>query len=201
MKCPKCGKELKKNQWNGYECKKECGFRIYNPTFGRKMTDEELEVLLKDKKTPYLNGFVNKDGKEFSARLKLDEEYKIVPYWEAGDGQDNSLKCPKCGKPIRKNSKAWGCSGWKEGCDFTIWNTVAGHILTDKEKEDLINKGATSLIKGFKSKAGKEFEAKLKFDENHKVIFEFEQKEEPKVENKVEDEPEPPEDPFGEDIY
>ena len=34
---------------------------------------------------------------------------------------DETLKCPKCGKPIQKNAKAWGCSGWKDGCDFVIW--------------------------------------------------------------------------------
>ena len=29
--------------------------------------------------------------------------------------------CPLCGKPIQENSRAFGCSGWKEGCAFTLW--------------------------------------------------------------------------------
>ena len=29
--------------------------------------------------------------------------------------------CPLCGKPVRENEKAFGCSGWKDGCAFTLW--------------------------------------------------------------------------------
>lgn len=29
--------------------------------------------------------------------------------------------CPECGRAIFENSKAYGCSGYKDGCDFTIW--------------------------------------------------------------------------------
>lgn len=175
MKCPKCGNELKKNSWSGYECTKECGFKLYNPMYGRGMSDKELEELCNEGKLPYMSGFSKKDGTKYSARLKFDNEYKVILYWEPNDGQDDSLKCPKCGKPIRKGSKAWGCSGWKEGCDFAIWNTVAGHELTDKEKAALISKGETGVIKGFVGKNGA-FNAKLKLDESKKVTFDFERK-------------------------
>lgn len=30
-------------------------------------------------------------------------------------------KCPLCGKPVQENIKAFGCSGWREGCRFTLW--------------------------------------------------------------------------------
>ena len=30
-------------------------------------------------------------------------------------------KCPRCGKPIIEGKKGFGCSGYKEGCTFTIW--------------------------------------------------------------------------------
>jgi hypothetical protein len=33
--------------------------------------------------------------------------------------------------------------------------------------------GKTSLIKDFKSKAGKSFDASLKFDDNFQVVFDF----------------------------
>ena len=36
--------------------------------------------------------------------------------------QPDSLgSCPLCGKPVIENKKAYGCSGWKEGCKFVIW--------------------------------------------------------------------------------
>ena len=174
MKCPKCGKEMKKNQWGGYECDKACGFKLFNPMYGRKMSDSELSILCTEGKLPYMNGFKKKDGTIYSARLKFDNEYKVVLYWEQGDGE---LKCPKCGRPLKKGSKALGCTGWQEGCDFVIWNTIAEHVLTDKEKEDLVNKGLTNLIRDFKAKSGKTFNAKLKLNENKKIVFEFDKKE------------------------
>jgi DNA topoisomerase-3 len=45
--------------------------------------------------------------------------------------------------------------------------------LSDKQVNDLLTKGKTEVIKGFKSKAGKAFDAALKFDENYRVTFEF----------------------------
>ena len=31
------------------------------------------------------------------------------------------IKCPLCGKPVQETDKAFGCSGWREGCSFTLW--------------------------------------------------------------------------------
>jgi conjugative transposon TraN protein len=45
--------------------------------------------------------------------------------------------------------------------------------LSDREITDLLTKGKTGIIKGFKSKAGKIFDAALKFDENYKIVFDF----------------------------
>lgn len=33
-------------------------------------------------------------------------------------------KCPLCGKPVTENSKAFGCSAWREGCHFTLWKNA-----------------------------------------------------------------------------
>jgi len=40
----------------------------------------------------------------------------------------------------------------------------------------LLTKGKTAVIKGFKSKAGKAFDAGLKLDENYQVVFDFPEK-------------------------
>ena len=82
--------------------------------------------------------------------------------------------CPKCkeGK-VGENAKAYGCSRYREGCDFTIWKTVAKKKLTEKQAQFLMANGRTDKMKGFTSKAGKKFEARLKFDDNFKVVFEF----------------------------
>lgn len=31
------------------------------------------------------------------------------------------LVCPFCGKPVQESEKAFGCSDWKGGCQFTVW--------------------------------------------------------------------------------
>lgn len=31
------------------------------------------------------------------------------------------IKCPLCAKAVQETDKAFGCTGWREGCNFTIW--------------------------------------------------------------------------------
>jgi DNA topoisomerase III len=85
--------------------------------------------------------------------------------------------CPKCKKGhIRKGEKNYWCTAYKDGCDFKIWLEKSGRKLTDNMVKQLLTKGKTSLLKGFKSKAGNPFDAFLKLDDACKVVFEFEQK-------------------------
>ena len=56
-----------------------------------------------------------------------------------------SVNCPICGSPIRENSKAFGCSAWKKGCNFTLWKNclerVGGPTLNEKIVTLLIKEG------------------------------------------------------------
>jgi DNA topoisomerase III len=83
--------------------------------------------------------------------------------------------CPKCGSPVVETKKAFGCSAWKEkGCKFAIWKTVAGKRISESQAKELLAKGETEQLKGFKSRAGKPFSAALKLDEEYKVRLDFE---------------------------
>ena len=64
------------------------------------------------------------------------------------------------------------CSEYKNGCKFSISRTIASKKLTDKNIKDLLEKGVTSTMKGFKSSKGKSFDAKLKVVDG-KVSFIF----------------------------
>jgi DNA topoisomerase-3 len=67
--------------------------------------------------------------------------------------------CPKCKeRHLRLFEKGIGCS--KE-CSFVLWRTVAKKNLTDAQLIALAEKGTTPLIKGFTSKTGKLFDAKI----------------------------------------
>jgi DNA topoisomerase-3 len=79
--------------------------------------------------------------------------------------------CPKCRQQrLHLFEKGIGCT--KE-CGFVLWRTVAGKKLTDTQLSALAAKGVTPEIKGFTSKAGKEFSAKLKLDGEYKAVFDF----------------------------
>ena len=64
------------------------------------------------------------------------------------------VKCPLCGKPVQENSKAFGCSGWREGCRFTLWKDGfkrgGGPELNEKLVKLLLEKnevkGSTGVI-------------------------------------------------------
>ncbi len=81
--------------------------------------------------------------------------------------------CPRCGAPVVETKKAYGCSAWKTGCKFAIWKTVSGKRVTAAQARQLLTKGRTGQLKGFKSKAGKPYSAALVLDGEHRVRLEF----------------------------
>lgn len=101
--------------------------------------------------------------------------------------------CPRCGKPVvdrgpkalkvscssntgrweeTDGKKAWIATG---GCGFEMWKTVAGKKLTDKQLGQLLDRGRTDVISGFKSKKGGTFKARLVMLDAQagKIGFEF----------------------------
>jgi DNA topoisomerase-1 len=90
-----------------------------------------------------------------------------------------SLVCPKCKQGMVKKPNGqnfYGCSRYREGCNFSINETIAKKTLTPKQVETLCMKGKTALLKGFVSKLGKPFEAYLTLGEetDWKAQFRFE---------------------------
>lgn len=81
-------------------------------------------------------------------------------------------ECPCCASPMKLSPKVFVCQS--EGCGFKIWRTIGQKNLTDNQMELLMNAGKTRLIKGFKSKEGKPFDAMLVIDKQAKrVKYEF----------------------------
>jgi DNA topoisomerase-3 len=80
--------------------------------------------------------------------------------------------CPLCGAEVREQAKSYSCSRWKEGCKFVVWKTIAGKRISGRTVKALLAKGETGSLKGFKSKAGKSFAARLKLVDGE-VRFDF----------------------------
>ncbi|WP_246146271.1 type IA DNA topoisomerase [Rubripirellula lacrimiformis] len=92
---------------------------------------------------------------------------------KVSNGADSGLgPCPLCGHPVIETPKSYGCSQWKQGCGLTIWKTMSGRKISVTNAKKLIKKGETPIVKGFRSKAGKKFDAKLKLVDG-KVQFDF----------------------------
>lgn len=75
-KCPKCGSDVKENS-KAYSCSnKECQFVIFKEYAGHKFKISELTDLLTKKVATNIK-FKNKGGKEYTADLDLDENFKL----------------------------------------------------------------------------------------------------------------------------
>jgi DNA topoisomerase-3 len=80
--------------------------------------------------------------------------------------------CPKCSKgKILKGKSSYGCSAWKDGCDFRLAFKFKDKKLTDKQIQRLIKKGETTKIKGFNIN-GEKVEGIIKLNSSSQMEFE-----------------------------
>ena len=86
--------------------------------------------------------------------------------------------CPKCkmGNVI-KGTSAYGCSAYKNGCNFVLPFKFKGKNISEKQYIRLIDKGSTVNLKGFLEQHNK-VEGLVRFNELHELVLE--QKKSPK---------------------
>ena len=80
--------------------------------------------------------------------------------------------CPLCGADVVEQKKSFSCSRWRDGCGLTIWKTMSAKRISGRTVKALLRDGKTSILKGFRSKSGQPFSARLKLHEG-KVSFDF----------------------------
>ncbi|MBQ3064901.1 MAG: topoisomerase C-terminal repeat-containing protein, partial [Clostridia bacterium] len=73
-------------------------------------------------------------------------------------------KCPLCGNDIVRGSFAYGCLGYKNGCNFRVGTHICEREITPEEVYLLITNGKTPLLQGFISKKKTPFAAYLVLD-------------------------------------
>ena len=89
-----------------------------------------------------------------------------------GGNTRESCPCPKCKNgQVVIFQKVAKCNN--EACGLTVFRNKSGKDLTDGQLKDLLTKGKTGTIKGFKSKENKPFDAAVAFDAEYKTIFQF----------------------------
>jgi len=97
------------------------------------------------------------------------------PETDTDDGfmGDVAGKCPLCGKDVLRTKFGYGCSGYRDGCKFSIHRTICGRVISLKNVQKLLSDGESYKIEGFISpRTGKAFSAKLRLQDG-KANFSF----------------------------
>ena len=81
--------------------------------------------------------------------------------------------CPICGKNVVKTRFNYGCTGYKEGCNFKINFVICKRVISKNMAIDLLKNKKTFKINGFISKDGKPFSGVLVLDNEGKINFDF----------------------------
>ena len=86
--------------------------------------------------------------------------------------RDSGCKCPKCGTgSMQFYGKVVRCDNAE--CGLPVFRLKANRSLSDDEIKELLSDGHTKLLKGFKSKQGKSFDAIVAFDGDYNTTFVF----------------------------
>lgn len=199
VKCPDCGGDIV-SKGIGYSC---ANYDAQNPEsckfFVGKIAEKELSAtqvteLLTNGITSTIRDFKGKSGKKFDACLVLskDENRKSVINFDFEHVEVKKIKdvqCPLCGGEIVRTPFGFGCAKYdkndENSCKFSI-GKMAGKDISEAQVKELLLNGKTATIRGFKSKAGKKFDARIVFakDENGKITglkFDFDDLEQPKL--------------------
>ena len=82
--------------------------------------------------------------------------------------------CPKCGRNVIRGNNAYGCIGYKEGCDFRMGLSICHREISKHEVMRLLHTRTTLKIRGFLSKkTGKRFDGRLVLNGDGEVVFAF----------------------------
>ncbi len=95
---------------------------------GRRRSTETLFIkkLYSESKRKNYSGRVyladDGPGSEFGASFGLEEIVNLPPVVLG--------KCPRCGKDVIEGKNAYGCTGYEDGCKFTIWKKAKSGMMS-----------------------------------------------------------------------
>jgi len=150
----------------------EKGLAVYNIVKDKRIADVEMtgqwEAALAGIESGEMNPDTFRKGIEVYA-AQITEELLQVRL-SVSDGEH--IPCPRCRSGrILFYPKVAKCSNVE--CPLTVFRSKGERQLTDRQITDLVTKGRTALIKGFKSREGKSFDASLTFDKDFRTVYEF----------------------------
>jgi len=174
--CPVCGTPVTKGRRAyKCATGRECPFVIFETIAGKTIKPALVKLLLARGHSSVLPGFRSKAGKRFQAALVLSADGQVSLDFGDGAqvgraprepteraptkgtrrarartvkaAPDARPKCPKCGQGrVMAGNRAWGCTRWREGCDFVVAFVHGALRIPDDEAERLFRKGQTRLL-------------------------------------------------------
>ncbi|WP_275316777.1 type IA DNA topoisomerase [Tenacibaculum bernardetii] len=129
--CPKCKKGQLLKGSTAYGCsayKSGCDFKLPFSFMDKKISENQLIRLIDKGCTTNLKGFKHGNDKveglvRFDANfnLKLEQKQTSVKAQSKTTEVSETIICPKCKKgTVLKGKSAYGCSHYKNGCDFVF---------------------------------------------------------------------------------
>jgi DNA topoisomerase-3 len=123
--CPQCknGTLLKgKTAYGCSQYKAGCSFKLPFTFADKKISENQLIRLLQKGSTVNLKDFKTENG-VVEGLLRFDTHFqlKLEPKKTIEKPTSDALTCPKCNSgTVLKGKTAYGCSGYKSGCDFKV---------------------------------------------------------------------------------
>ncbi len=100
--CPKCGRPVVEMAWF-YRCQpdpkaaegEDCPMRFWKDTSGRYMDRATIAALLRDGRTPVIDGFTARSGRTYRAHLEVDHDDWRVQVVPAGWNEEAASETPE----------------------------------------------------------------------------------------------------------
>lgn len=170
--CPACKKDVVSGE-KGYFCigyKNGCKFAIPKTICEAKIEEDDIKQLTEHK--PILKQ-MKKDGRLWNQFIVYNFDEMKLNFVKAKPRETNYL-CPKCGNYMMETENSFKCKD--EKCGFVFYKTIGAKILTKEQCEKFFLNHNTGLVRGFKAKSGKTFDAFIILnEEKNGVKYSFNQ--------------------------
>ena len=151
------------------------GLAVYKIVKDKKIADVEMTGMWENALAKIEAGGMDADTFRKSIEVYAAQITAELLSVQLSIANDETCPCPKCNSGrILFYPKVAKCSN--VDCTLTIFRNKCDKQLSDKQIIELVTKRKTGLIKGFKGKNGKAFDASLVLDEQFNVGFSFPEK-------------------------
>jgi len=138
----------------------------YTGKLEKTLSDIEKGKFKKDDFLSMIRDFTVEAVEDIKKDTSMLKNFKV----DLPEGAESLGKCPICGNDIIEGEKAFGCTNWKNGCNYTIWKddkyiTSFGKKVS-KEMVQLLLKNGKVGFRNLKSKKGTVFSAYFKYERN-----------------------------------